>query len=380
MACSNPLHLTKEFIKKNGSSRSHVDFETLAFRRSFGERNYIEIPCNWCLNCRIDKQSQLIDRAEYEYIKYGCGAFVTFTYDDYHLFQNSFIDSHSGKTIATINKKDGKDFLNRLNKIVHKESQRLAKLKIDNKLCRPDYKYLIAYEYGDQFERPHIHCLFFGLDFAYCERLFWNAWSCQGSIQVGAIKNGGIAYATKYISEQTFGTDAFYKYDYHHLQRPSSSHSLNFGNGLFESQKKFIKETGCYKWHNITRPAPSYIKNKYHVIKDMSPEVAGKRFQAKKQSIKSLYDVDITSFKKYRDFALAQAKIIQNNAMIRLQQKGKQVYNSDKIALERFNTIYGKQKRLDPIFDNFPIRIINNQFKTFVKFIPDHKRIDAVPF
>lgn len=380
MSCSNPLRLTQDFIKKNGSSRSHVDFEKLAFRRSFGECNYIEIPCNWCLNCRIDKQSQLIDRAEYEYIHYGCGAFVTFTYDDFHLFKNSFIDSHSGKTLATINKKDGKDFLNRLNKLVHQESDRLKKLKLKDSLCRKDYKYIISYEYGDLFNRPHIHCLFFGLDFAFCERLFWRAWNFQGSIQVGPIKNGGIKYATKYISEQTFGTDSFYKYDYHHLTKPSSSHSLQFGSGLFESQKQFIKDTGCYKWHNITRPAPSYIKNKYHVINDLKPEIAGKRFQAKKENIKYLYDVNIDSYKKYKDFTLAQAKIIKNNAIKKLQQKGKKVFDEEQFALEVFNTRYGKQKRLNPIYDNYPITIINNQFKSFVKFVPDNKRIDAVPF
>ena len=321
MSCSNPLHLTKDFISKNGSTKSHIDFDKLCFKRSFGELNYIEVPCNWCLNCRIDKQSQLIDRCEYEYINYGCGAFVTFTYDDFHLFKNSFIDSHSGQTLSTINKKDGKDFLNRLNKLVHKESNRLKKLKIDNKLCRPDYKYVIAYEYGDKFNRPHIHCLFFGLDFAYCERLFWRAWNFQGSIEVGAIKNGGIAYATKYISEQTFGTDAFYKYDYHHLERPSSSHSLGLGLGLFESQKKFIKETGCYKWHNKVKPCPSYIKNKYNIIADLNPSVAGKRFKAKCDNINNLYNIKINNYKEYRDFALAQAQIIKNNAIVKLQQK-----------------------------------------------------------
>ena len=203
MACSNPLHLTKDLFKT--PSKSHMSFEKLARLRSLGEYSYIDIPCNWCLNCRIDKQSQLIDRCEYEYIQYGCGAFVTFTYDDYHLFNNSFIDSHTGKTLASINKKEGKDFLNRLNKLVHKESDRLTKLGLKDSLCNKNYKYVCSYEYGDKFNRPHIHCLFFGLDFAYCKKLFYKAWNYKGSIQVGAIKNGGIAYATKYISLIYFG-------------------------------------------------------------------------------------------------------------------------------------------------------------------------------
>lgn len=378
MACSNPLQLRKDTFKT--PSKSHMSFEKLARLRSLGENNYINIPCNWCLNCRIDKQSQLIDRCEYEYIKYGCGAFVTFTYDDYHLFNNSFIDSHTGKTISTINKKEGKDFLNRLNKAVHKESDRLQKLGLKDTLCRKDYRYVCSYEYGDKFQRPHIHCLFFGLDFAYCKKLFYNAWKYKGSIQVGPIKNGGIAYATKYISEQTFGTDAFYKYDYHHLERPTSSHSLGLGQGLFESQKDFIKQTGCYKWHNETRPAPKYIKDKYHVIADMNPDVIRNKFINKCKNIKSMYDVDISSFNEYTNFNIQKANIRQKNIAVKLQQKGKQVYNSDFIALERFKEKYNSN-RLPTLLDKEPIYIINKNYNIFPRFVPDYKRYeDTVPF
>lgn len=378
MACSKPLKLTKDTFKT--ISKSHVNFENYARRLSLGENNYIQIPCNWCLNCRIDKQSQLIDRAEYEYIKYGCGAFVTFTYDDIHLFNNSFIDSHSGKTIATINKKEGKDFLNRLNKLVHQESDRLSKLKLKDTLCNKDYKYIISYEYGDQFNRPHIHCLFFGLDFAYCKRLFWKAWKGKGSIEVGPIKNGGIAYATKYISEQTFGTDSFYKYTYHHLDKPSSSHSLGLGSGLFESQKDFIKKTGCYRWHNETRPAPKYIKDKYNVIADIQPDFIKNKFINKCQNIKQMYQIDINNYNQFLDFNLRQASIKEKNISAKLRQKGKQVFNEEQIALERFKDKYNSN-RLDTSNDLKPIFLITKNYNIFPRFVPDYKRyVDTVPF
>ena len=235
MSCSNPLKLYETDLKKSARI-NHSDFTKSALMKSNNEFDYQLIPCRYCLNCRIDRQNEMIDKCEYEYISKKCGAFVTFTYDDIHLFQNSFIDSKTGKTVATINKKDGKDFLNRLNKLVHKESDRLKKLGLPDTLCNKDYTYVITHEYGDKFNRPHFHCLFFGLDFAYCERLFWRAWNNHGSIQVGAIKNGGIAYAVKYIDSQEYGTPAFFKYDYHHLVRPNSSHSLGLGEGLYLSQ------------------------------------------------------------------------------------------------------------------------------------------------
>lgn len=147
MSCSNPLEIHRSDLK-NENPYNHADFEKYALRRSLNTFDYYFVPCGRCLNCRIDKQNNLIDRAEYEYIKYGCGAFVTFTYDDYHLFNNSFIDSKTGKTMATINKKDGKDFLNRLNKLVHAESKKLKERGLPDVLCRSDYKYIITSEYG----------------------------------------------------------------------------------------------------------------------------------------------------------------------------------------------------------------------------------------
>ena len=117
MSCSKPIRLYKSQLKPS-LRKNHSDFELNALRKSFNECEYIEVPCRYCLNCRVDRQNELVDRAEYEYINYGCGAFVTLTYDDYHNQKNSFIDSHTGELTYSINKKDGKDFLNRLNKLV----------------------------------------------------------------------------------------------------------------------------------------------------------------------------------------------------------------------------------------------------------------------
>ena len=144
MACSNPLRLYADDIKK-GSIPNHSDFTQSALRASFGHDKFFGVPCRFCLNCRVDRQNEIVDRCEYEYIKYGCGAFVSFTYDDYHNFKNAFIDSHDGEFKYSINKKDGKDFLNRLNKLVHKVNKKTG----FNPLCRKDYKYVITHEYGD---------------------------------------------------------------------------------------------------------------------------------------------------------------------------------------------------------------------------------------
>ena len=315
MACSNPLRLYQEDIK-SGYVTNHSDFTQSALRSSFGHDNYFTVPCRYCLNCRVDRQNELVDRAEYEYIKYGCGAFVTFTYDDYHNFKNGFIDSKDGQFKYSINKKDGKDFLNRLNKLVHADNKKTGY----NPLCRKDYKYIITHEYGDRFDRNHIHCLFFGLDFAYCERLFWRAWDFQGEIQVGAIKEGGIEYCVKYISSQEYGLNKLLKYNYHHQIAPCSSHSLGFGQGLFKSQIKQIKKDGTYHWHNTDRPCPTYWKNKFKVINDLQVEKQARKYKAKCNEIYNLYNHRITSYKDFKQTNLNIARTRQNNLMIKLQQ------------------------------------------------------------
>ena len=163
MSCSKPYKLYPQDIKTSSRSRlNQEDYRDLAIRLSLGHDDYFSVPCGMCLNCRVDRQNSLIDRAEWEYINYGCGAFVTFTFDDAHLNQYQFIDSKDGKLKATLSRKCGKDFLNRLNKLVKK----FCKENGTTPLCRPDYKYILSGEYGDKFKRPHFHALFFSLAFA----------------------------------------------------------------------------------------------------------------------------------------------------------------------------------------------------------------------
>ena len=364
MACSNPLRLYEKDLKPS-PYKNHADFTNRALRRSFNECDYFTVPCRYCLNCRVDRQNEFIDRCEYEYINYGCGAFVTFTYDDIHNDKNTYIDSHTGELTCTINKKDGKDFLNRLNKLVHAEYKKNG----FNPLCRKDYKYVITHEYGDKFGLNHVHCLFFGLDFAYCERLFWKAWQYQGAIEVGAIKNGGIAYVVKYIDSQSYGIDNFYKYAYHHQTAPCSSHSIGLGEGLYKSQLKYIKaHNGRYHWHGIDRPLPTYYKNKYRLISDLQQENYEKRYKTKCDKIYSLYEYRIKSYKDFQSFNKTLAETRQKNLEINLINHGKQVYEPEFINIMRSDLIHKDNHRLNTNLDNCICRIVEPNGKAKIKY------------
>ena len=97
---------------------------------------YHYIPCGYCLNCRVDKQNQLLHRCEKELINYKSGAFVTLTYDDFHIVDNLRLDSQN-KLVATLSKKDLQRFMYRLR-------QNLKRTMPDNILSKPKNKMCIC--------------------------------------------------------------------------------------------------------------------------------------------------------------------------------------------------------------------------------------------
>lgn len=373
MACSSPLRMYPKSIKQSINSNRDVHFYTQqALQNSYFNHVYYTVPCGWCLNCRIDKMNELSDRCEYEYINYGCGAFVTFTFDDYHLNPYQFINSKTGQVTATLSKRCAKKFLDRLNKQVHQYCKKYGLTPF----CRPDYKYLLVGEYGEngsQFDRPHFHCLFFGLDFAMCERLFWRAWQFQGSIQVGAIRNGGIGYVVSYLDKQIYGHEAWLKYDYNYLQRPFQFHSVGLGEGLYKSQLKYIKEhDGCYNWHAVDRPVPAYYKNKYLITSDKTIEAMRKKYVKSIQNIENLYNVKIHSFKELEKFKLDKAQILQKMREIKLVQNGK-VIRDDNLINRQAEQIRNNH-RLPTLFDKQFIKVIDVSGEH--KFKIDHRLKD----
>lgn len=342
MSCSNPWRLYASDIKPNRRNDIQLDHELNALRYSLNNHEYYTVPCGYCVNCRQDRINQFVDRAEYEYSKFGSGAFVTFTYDDYHLNPYQYIDARTGKLTSTLSRKDGKDFLNRLNKIVHK----FVKENGNSALCNKDYKYVLTGEYGDKFERPHFHCLFFGLDFAYCKRLFWRAWQGRGAIQVNPIRSGGIKYCVKYISSSEFGEQAFLKYDLHKKTRPYSVHSTKFGYDLYLSQLKYIKEhNGNYRWHNTDRPVPKYFKDKFLITSHMNEKYIKSKYIKNCNNIYNLYNHRITSYKDFEDYNLRIARTRKKNIMNNLRNHGYKVYDDNLLMREIKDIEYGNVNR-----------------------------------
>lgn len=192
----------------------------------------VPIPCRTCECCRADVTAQWKDRCKYEFSKYGVGAFVTFTYDDDHLY------IADGFKRPSLNYEHFHKFIDSIRHRMKKPTKKMKKSLIRSV---PDFKYLAVGEYGDRFERPHHHCLFFGLDFSECKDFLRASWK-YGAIEVDPIKPGAFTYVIKYIQKQVFGQlrdELYYKKG---VLPPKMFVSTGLGSGLYyKNQQDFLK-------------------------------------------------------------------------------------------------------------------------------------------
>lgn len=224
--------------------------------------NY-KIPCRYCLNCRVDKRNEWEVRANYEFKQKISGAFVTFTYDNNHLYSILKL-GNDGKIRPTIKYKDAKKFIQRLRKKI------INMPKNWSALMRPDFTYLGVGEYGQNgelFDRPHFHILFFGLDHKYCEKLFYEEWQ-NGFIDSLPILAGGIRYVLKYMDKQIMGREnQWEQYGRYGLEPPKQFQSKGLGSDIY--QEKW--ESGNIKNGMIVDgmrdyPIPMYYRNKLGIF------------------------------------------------------------------------------------------------------------------
>lgn len=206
------------------------------------------VPCHRCSGCRIDRRTMWEARISSEEIK-GRNAFVTLTYDDYHVRYNE------GSVYPTLRQDDLCKFIDSLR---HKVNS-LESLPPFN---RRDWKYVSVGEYGGRnTHRPHFHILFLGLDFSDFGKLIDKTWK-HGLVDVGPIKRGGIRYVLKYMDKQQYGEYAHRLFTDKGIEIPKMSFSPGIGKDFFLSQIDNINKYGSAKIGSRLVPVPSYWKNK----------------------------------------------------------------------------------------------------------------------
>ena len=114
----------------------HHDFKKMTRFFKDDLLSFIQVPCQKCLECRIQYARSWADRCVLEAKQYKHNYFVTLTYDDYFLPDRNSLEP-----------KDVQLFMKRLRK-------HFKGIKI---------RFLLSGEYGDSSFRPHYHLLLFNL-------------------------------------------------------------------------------------------------------------------------------------------------------------------------------------------------------------------------
>ena len=178
------------------------------------KKGFVRVPCGFCRLCRISRQSEWSARLRFEQIKserlgYG-NAFVLLSYDDEHLPPGGVF------------KRDCQLFLKRLRR----------NIDYYDVYHRPDFKYFLVSEYGDNTGRPHYHVLFFGIDFT--SAVFRQSWSL-GFVSPRPILSGGIRYVLKYLEKCQPAPTERAIYSRLGLQVPFRLMSKGLGSELYSS-------------------------------------------------------------------------------------------------------------------------------------------------
>lgn len=352
MACAQPWKMKNPHFNQFG----YHDFW----------KQFIEVPCGWCLNCRVDRQNWLTDACNYEQKKYNyiC-AFVTFTYDDNHIVpllntnNNDFLEYYNENDEPEIYKyntnkipqyslcrEDCRKFLKRVRSKINYLYNKNKIKTVD--LCRKDFKVIYSGEYGDSLGRPHYHFVFFGLDWQFCQDLFQECWQ-NGLIDCKPVTSGCFEYVTKYITKQCKGKQAKEIYDDQGLERPFCVHSIGLGKGIILDQYDYIlKHNLCYRTINDTdRPIPIYYRNvlihkrpeldysitaRNMLAAGITPDINNFYKSNKGQSIRY-------SLKKMNQFRHDQALIRHRELEDRLQKKNIPYEPLNDYLVESFDTL-----------------------------------------
>lgn len=352
----------------------------------------VRVPCGYCVNCRVDKQNYIIDRATYEYCQRLTGAFVTFTYDDIYLIEHCAVTDERGIVFddingdkvprTSLNYKDLTDFINSIQHYIkrHKELHSI--------LCQPDFSYLYCGEYGDCFGRCHFHVLFFGLDFAFCKKLIFERWK-YGFIDVLPILDGGIQYVTKYMDKFEKGVLAEIKYDFKGLARPRLRMSNNFGQGLlWNNVDEIIKNDYCYSArHNRLRPISQYWKLLL-TGNVTSRDVTKKNWYTKNdrylQKVKNVvatdlknylparHNIDLYDEKIQSEFKLRLARIREKNIEISLHNKSIPVAPFSSVIKSRYGFVTYDHKKLKRLNVRIKRELVNEYFDYLYSQVPNY--------
>jgi len=178
----------------------------------------IELPCNQCIGCRLERSRQWAIRCVHEASLHEDNSFITLTYSDSNLPKYNSLSKHHFQLFF---KKLRKHFSFKLLSSLSLSPSPLMPIQDSfRRLYRP-IRYFHCGEYGDKKLRPHYHACLFGIDFAdkvkisenengdaiYDSATLEKIWG-NGIVRIGSVTFESAAYVARYITKKITGKAA----------------------------------------------------------------------------------------------------------------------------------------------------------------------------
>lgn len=222
----------------------------------------IKIPCGKCIGCRLDYSRQWALRAVNEAMCHKDNTFVTLTFDDDHLPEDRSVHkSYISSWMKRFRKKFGNDI-----------------------------RFMLCGEYGEKFQRPHYHILFF--NFKFPDQKYWSqrhgqiyyrssmledvwrdpcASSGNGYSVIGDVTFESAAYVGRYVTKKFDGLLAEKKYqgrekEFLHVSRmPGLGYDF-----IIKNYQEILNRGYCVLPNGHKAPIPRYYLD---VVKDVNPDL-----------------------------------------------------------------------------------------------------------
>lgn len=214
-------------------------------------------------------------------------SFLTITYNDDYL-----------PPLASLCKRDFQLFLKRLRKI--------APHKI---------RYFACGEYGPETDRPHYHCILFGLDVRDRE-IIDHAWS-RGVIKYGAAEPDSIRYVAQYIDDKLDGDLAVDIYDRVGRERPFRLSSLGIGRQFCDDNAEQLRQRLHLTVNGRKMSIPRYYLDRAGVDKDRVKQYALESDIDQIEELTGLSDIDRDLFYK----VASPTEYMQYNDVVQRRKK-----------------------------------------------------------
>lgn len=160
----------------------------------------LQLPCGRCIGCRLEYSRQWAVRCLHEAQMHKDNSYLTLTFDDEHLPRDMSLHYD----------------------VFQKFLKRLRKRYGDKKI-----RFYMCGEYGEEFQRPHFHCILFGHDFAdkvihsrtssgfrlYVSAELSKLWPF-GFSTIGDVTFESAAYVARYVMKKVTGDAAEEHYRY----------------------------------------------------------------------------------------------------------------------------------------------------------------------